>query len=158
VRGVRGHAENAHQMLPHEYERETTMKASTFLKDGNFIRKEDLERDGDRIETIADVEVTEFTDPKTGTERKLQLVLSDGVRLTLNATNTRVLVKHFGDNTEEWVGHAIVLAYDETVQYAGRTVGGIRVRVPRRPASVRPAAPPPAGPTPDDELSDDVPF
>jgi hypothetical protein len=112
------------------------MKASDFLNNdgGGFIRKEDLERNGDHEAVIDAVETAEFVDSKTGKrDRKLQLLLTDGLRHTLNRTNTEVLQRHLGDECEGWPGRAVVFTYDETVQYAGRTVGGIRVRVPRRP-------------------------
>jgi len=107
------------------------MKATNFVKSGNFIKKEDLQHIGERHFTIHEVDVAEFGDPRKGpVEKRLQLVLDDGARFTLNTTNTRVLIKRFGDDTADWIGGAIVLAHDEYIQYAGRMVGGIRVRVP----------------------------
>ena len=115
------------------------MNATDFVKGGEYIRKEDLEKDGERTYTIHSIDVAEFGDAKKGTtERKLQLVLNDGARLTLNSTNTRILIKHYTDDTAAWTGKPVVLVYDEAVQYAGRMVGGIRIKVPAAKPSPRP--------------------
>ena len=103
------------------------------VKGGNFIKKEDLQDDGERPYTIQDVDVAEFGDASKGTtERRLQLVLDEDARFTLNATNTRILIKHYTDDTARWIGVPIILAFDESIQYAGRMVGGIRVRLPKK--------------------------
>ena len=124
------------------------MNANDFVKGGEYIRKEDLEKDGgERHDTIHSVDIAEFGDAKKGTtERKLQLVLSDGARLTLNSTNTRILIKHYTDDTLTWAGKPVTLVFDESIQYAGRMVGGIRLKVHvakpptrmTRPARVKP--------------------
>ena len=119
------------------------MRASDYVKSGNFVKKEDLQQDGEREYTIQDVDVdvdvdvavdvAEFGDASKGTtERRLQLVLDDDARFTLNATNTRILIKHYMDDTARWMGLPVILAFDESIQYAGRMVGGIRVKVPKR--------------------------
>ena len=126
------------------------MKASTFLKSGNFIKKEDIEK-GPKRYTIRGVETVDFTDKAGGTERRLQLVFDEDRRFTLNATNIKRLVRAFGDETPAWVGQSIVLVFDPDVEYAGRVVGGIRVRV-------RAAKKPEPEPEPDwnDELEPEV--
>ena len=107
------------------------MKASTFLKSGNFVKKEDIEK-GSKRYTIRGVETVDFKDKIGGLERRLQLVFDNDHRFTLNATNIKRLVRAFGDDTAAWVGHSIVLVFDPDVEYAGRVVGGIRVRVPAK--------------------------
>ena len=61
--------------------------------------------------------------------------------LVLNATNIQLCELIFkSDDTDHWVGHQLVLYTDPNVSYAGKLVGGIRVRAPR----VKPAVPKPA--------------
>ena len=109
-----------------------SLNAADFVKGGNFIKKEDLEDDGERQYTIEDVDVAEFGDASKGTtERRLQLVMDKDARFTLNTTNTRILIKHFTDDPTRWIGKLVILAFDESIQYAGRMVGGIRIRVPK---------------------------
>lgn len=75
--------------------------------------------------------------------------------LKLNTTMIRALADGFGEQTEAWIGQRVRLYVDPTVQFAGQTVGGVRVQCPRsaHPAAlaghpVPPGAfggPPPAG-------------
>src|SRR5262245_58791888 len=100
------------------------MDANTFVsKGGAFVKKDDLGRTGEKEYIIHDIDVAEFRDPKTGTERKLQLVLEDGARFTLNSTNTRILIKHYSNDTAQWKQKPVVLVYDESITYGGRMVG-----------------------------------
>ena len=113
------------------------MKASDFLG-GDFIKKEDLQ-DEDILVQIKNVEAAEFVDKQTAhIEKRLQLVLGIDKKLTLNSTNTKILVKRFGNDTNAWIGKTITLYYDESVSYAGRLTGGIRIRLPKaRPVPVQ---------------------
>lgn len=71
--------------------------------------------------------------------------------LVLNATNIAMLEHVLGDDTDLWTNRPIVLYVDPTVMYAGKVVGGVRVRAPKAGA-----APPPP---PVQELTDDdIPF
>jgi hypothetical protein len=50
---------------------------------------------------------------------KLDLHFSDNTALSLNATNSRTLVKALGPETEDWIDHAIDLSVGE-VEYQGK--------------------------------------
>ena len=127
----------------------TNYKASDYLS-GNFVKKEDL-FDDDLTVTIVNVESIDFTDKDSGqVEHRLQLTFDNEKKLTLNSTNLQILIKRFGNLTQAWLGQAIVLYFDESVAYAGRLVGGIRIRVPK----TRTPAPPPVAP----EADGPVPF
>lgn len=75
--------------------------------------------------------------------------------LVLNVTNIQLCERIFGvDDSDEWIGKKIVLYTDPNVSYAGKIVGGVRVRAPKKGA----VAPPPVKlpvETPDD---DEIPF
>jgi hypothetical protein len=71
----------------------------------------------------------------------------------LNVTNIDLCEEILGsDDTDQWLGKRLVLFVDPNVMYAGKRVGGIRVRAPR-PGAVLP--PPPVV---DTELDAEPPF
>lgn len=77
--------------------------------------------------------------------------------LVLNSTNIQLCKAIFGsDDTDDWKGKRVVLYTDPSIMYAGKVVGGIRVRKPK--ATAPPAAPPPVVPTADEVFDDDAPF
>jgi hypothetical protein len=113
-------------------------RASEYLTSA-FVKKDDLTT-GPRRFLVTDVEEAESFDKSRPV---LQLVLDDAQRFTLNATNTRRMIQHFGDNVSAWRGARITLYLDDAVAFKGKEVGGIRVRptgVPAPPATPREAA------------------
>ena len=42
-------------------------------------------------------------------------------------TMRKLLIAAWGENGNEWIGHSMVLFCDDTVKYAGKNVGGIRI-------------------------------
>lgn len=59
--------------------------------------------------------------------------------LILNSTNIQLCEHIFeSDDTDDWIGHKIVLYDDPSISFAGKLTGGIRVRKPRtKPAPER---------------------
>ena len=80
--------------------------------------------------------------------------------LVLNKTNANNISYAYGDETDDWPGRELVL-YPTIVDFQGRSVDAIRVKVPaKRAAAASPAAPPqhdrPArSPA---EMDDEIPF
>jgi hypothetical protein len=73
--------------------------------------------------------------------------------LVLNMTNMQLCARVFGsEDTDDWKGKRIVLYTDPNVVYAGKVVGGVRVRAPK-PGAKLPE--PVKVEAPDD---DDIPF
>jgi len=108
----------------------SSYKATDFLT-GNFIKKEDVQAE-DVTLTIANVEPVQFTNADTQqVDRRLQVTFNNDKKLTLNATNLQILIKRFGAHTQNWIGQAVTLYFDDNVTYAGRLVGGVRIRVPK---------------------------
>lgn len=94
----------------------------------------------------------EMIDKDTG-KKKIRFVVSfDSIDkpLIINATNKNVLVDALGRNPAAWVGASVGVFFDRDVMFAGKRVGGIRLRVltPPPPAAAKPAAPPAPKPTP----------
>lgn len=55
--------------------------------------------------------------------------------MILNATNIKIAERNFGsDDTDVWIGKEIELHFDESVQFAGEMVGGLRFRRKQQPA------------------------
>lgn len=100
---------------------ETTIDARDFL--GNYLRKEDLTEPREvRLVSVR-------PDTVQGSSRRKLIALFEGMEkpLVLNATNIRSLTTLFGtSNAARWRG-PVRLYVDESVQYAGKQVGGIRI-------------------------------
>lgn len=62
-------------------------------------------------------------------EDKIAIHFNGGFKpLLANRTNLRVLAALLGPDTANWSGRTVNVYADPTVQYAGRLVGGVRVR------------------------------
>ena len=63
--------------------------------------------------------------------------------LVLNPTNGQIIAQFIGsDESDNWVGHKVVLYDEPNISFGGKLVGGIRVRAPRvqgqPPAATKP--------------------
>jgi hypothetical protein len=106
--------------------------------------------------------------PSDPPEERFCLVFREDLKpMVLNTTNARLIAGITGsEETDDWHGHEIVLYNDPTIAYAGKIVGGIRVRAPKkqpaRPAPGKATAPAPApAPAPVEQAEDEdeeVPF
>lgn len=66
-----------------------------------------------------------------GTDKKLVLFFQGKEKgLVLNKTNANNIAIAYGDNTEDWQGQQVVL-FEAMVDYQGKTVPAIRVRMPQ---------------------------
>ena len=78
--------------------------------------------------------------------------------LVCNKTNAVVIAESYGDDTEAWVGRDIVI-FALPVDFQGKTVEGIRVRVPATPQPTVQHAPVAPAPVPDAApLDDEIPW
>ena len=71
--------------------------------------------------------------------------------MVLNSTNGQIIAKITGsEDSDAWNGHKIVLYNDPNVSFAGKVMGGIRVRAPRnQPPKPAPKPTPASAPTND---------
>ena len=104
---------------------------------GKWLRKEDVTQPI-RV-TITRVALTDIgTDEEP--QRKPAMWFKEDVAPTpINSSNWDVLEGLYGDDSDLWLGKAIEIYVDPDVKFAGRRVGGIRLR---EPASARAGAPP----------------
>lgn len=129
-------------------------KTSEMRGPGKFLSKEDVGR-GVLVTIAACVRkntAMEGADP----ELKWCLTFHEVDKpLVMNVINTQMCERICGsDDTDHWLGKRIVLYTDPNVSFAGKLVGGIRVRAPK------PTAPPPPPPvaTGPELTDDDIPF
>lgn len=96
---------------------------------------------------IADVAV-EDVNGDHGKERKPVMTFADSVKpLIVNNVNWETLENAYGEDSDDWRGKPVEIYVDPSVMFGGRRVGGVRVRIPAKPAphvAQRPAAPPQA--------------
>lgn len=98
---------------------------------GDYLSPTDFDDGIGRRFTIASV-AKHLYEGKNGkpAEQKRVLTFDDGHCLGLNKTNLRLLAKWYGTRASAWVGKDVTVYRDESVQYAGRLVGGWRLRRP----------------------------
>lgn len=132
------------------------------MRESKFLKKEDVGRGV--LATISGCVRKNVAAEGADPEPKWCLTFQELDKpLVLNSTNIQLCEQICGsDNTDDWVGKRIVLYTDPNVSYAGKLVGGIRVRKPK-PGTPPPAAPPPAARSDYDDHSapltdDDIPF
>lgn len=129
------------------------MKVSEMLP-STYLKKEDFPTP--QLLTIARLERVNVAMEGQPPEYKWAMYFQELDRaLVLNAVNIQTLAALYGDETDHWISQKIVAYNDPSVMFAGRMVGGIRLRAPKqaRPAPTKPA---PAGQFAD--LGDDTPY
>ncbi len=106
------------------------------LKSSKFLKKEDV---GEGV-LVTISAVHQLNVAKEGADPDMKWCLSFHEYekpMVLNSTNGQIIAAFTGidDNIESaWVGKQIVLYNDPNVSYAGKLIGGIRVRQPRNQA------------------------
>ena len=104
------------------------MEISTVFDSGETIKGEDLQGREFTL-VISTVAVKKFDD---GT-RKLIIHFQNAKKaLVCNKTNAEGIGYMYGTDTDGWIGREIVLYFDPMVLYAGKRVGGVRVKPPAR--------------------------
>lgn len=140
------------------------------LKESRFLKKEDCPIP--QLVTIKGCEQMNVAAAGQQEELKWCLTFQELEKpMVLNSTNGQIIAAICGsEETDDWLGHKIVLFNDPNVSYAGKIMGGIRARAPRAATPAAPVARPggqparmPASkmasiPPPEDEPMDDVPF
>lgn len=96
----------------------------------NYLKSDDLQ-DRDVLVVIATAGVE-----KVGNDNKLILTFQGKKKsMICNKTNASRIAFMYGDETDEWTGKEIVLT-SEFVEYAGKTVKGLRVKPPPKRSNV----------------------
>ena len=107
----------------------------------HFLKVDDV-RDGQLNRVIAAVKLGKYDKPN--------LVFENGDLLSLNATNTSVLVRAYGPNSVDWHGKEIELFHGE-IEYQGKQQDAVLVR------PISPPLKPSAQTKLNTEFDDDIP-
>ena len=95
-----------------------------------FLRKEDIE--DEMIVTIRGVRLEAM--PGDGSEQRWVVQFKELPKgLVMNRTTIGVLDKAFGGHSDDWLNKKVVLYIDESVQFKGKVVGGLRLRPVKTP-------------------------
>ena len=110
------------------------------ISTGKYLKRESVTAEGEVHKVIKCAE-EEINASDGGTETKWILYLSDLKPLIMNATNIRSAVAAFASSeTDTWPGKKIIVYDDESVEFGGKVVGGVRLRaIPakgKKPTSV----------------------
>ncbi len=107
------------------------MTRMTDLKESRTLTKED-------VEPPVVLTIERFTREKIGAEGQQEEKWMVNFKelpkaLVLNVTNNDILIELFGNlEIEEYAGKVITLYSDPNVMFAGKKVGGIRIRAPEK--------------------------
>jgi len=95
----------------------------------NYLGKDDVT--APFVATVADVRL-ESLKTDHGTEDKPVLIFADDQvkPMILNQTNWLILEDAYGLDSDDWRGKPVEIFVDPGVMFAGRRVGGVRVRIP----------------------------
>lgn len=132
------------------------------MRESKFLKKEDVGTGA--LVTIAGCQQYNVAMEGAAPEHKWCLTFNELDKpLVLNSTNIQLCAQICGsEDTDDWTGSRVVLYTDPNVSYAGKLVGGIRVRAPKKTApAAQPVAPVPAvrtAPMPVELTDDDIPF
>ena len=98
------------------------------ISTGHYLKRESVSAEGDTHTVIKCVE-EEINSADGGSETKWILYLSDLKPLIMNATNIRRAVAAFGTaEVNDWGGKPLIVYDDDSVEYGGKVVGGVRLR------------------------------
>lgn len=105
-----------------------------------YLSKEDIGRGA--LVTVKGIEQRNVAREGDSPEFRWLMHFQEGNKpLVLNSTNIQLTARICGsENTDDWTGKQLVLYTDPNVSYAGKLVGGIRIRAPKPQAVQAPAA------------------
>ena len=122
------------------------------ISTGHYLKRESVSAEGDTHTIIKCVE-EEINSADGGSETKWILYLSDLKPLIMNATNIRRAVAAFGTaEVNDWGGKPLIVYADDSVEYGGKVVGGVRLRAVPAKAKAKAKAKKSA------DLGDEIPF
>lgn len=128
------------------------MVAFSTMADSKFLKQADLPEQGALCTIKAFKRVNVAQEGEDPENKFVMYVMEYEKPLVLNATNRAILEKIYGPDSDDCVGNMVVLYVDPNVSYAGKIVGGIRLRAPKGKAKPAPK------PNVDDIDNSDVPF
>lgn len=119
-----------------------------------FLRKEDFP--DDQVCTVKTVRLEDLESDGKKEERWILYFREYPKGMVLNITSIRVLEAAFGDDTDYWVGKKATVYVDPNVSFAGKVVGGLRLRPMKEKIPANQASRP--QPTDSEDFKDEIPF
>ena len=112
------------------------MKSYRSYSDGQYLKQSDV--DPPVVWTITDAQEKLISAPGKPAKPKIVLYFDGSTKgLVLNMANGDVLFDMTGfDDPAEWIGVTVELYADPDVSYAGKKVGGVRIRDPKKPTKL----------------------
>lgn len=122
-----------------------------------FLKSADLQGN------VVQVKIQTVQVEKLGDDRKMVMYFAGKDKgMVLNKTNAMTIGDAYGEDTDDWIGKPIEI-FSMKVEFQGRMVDGLRVRVPKRIGAQQertgihgPA--PQSAPAHAEELDDEIPF
>lgn len=112
------------------YKQEPIMHISKMIS-SKFVKSNDV--DQPLLVTISEISEQNVAKENEPPEIKWSLAFSDYSKpLVLNVTNIQLCSSVCqSEDTDDWIGHQIVLYNDPTIMYGGKMTGGVRIRAPK---------------------------
>ena len=89
--------------------------------------------------SVAKVKIRDVTVEEVGSDRRMVAWFQGKEKgMVLNKTNAMTIGETLGPDTDAWTG-AEIEVFSMKVEYQGKMVDGLRIRVPRRSPAQRPA-------------------
>ena len=129
------------------------MVAFSTMAESKFLKQADLPEQGALCTIKAFKRVNVAQEGEDPENKFVMYVMEYEKPLVLNATNRAILEKIYGPDTADCEGNPVVMYVDPNVAYAGKIVGGIRLRAPKGYAKPKPASRPNV-----DDSDNDIPF
>ena len=108
------------------------MDANELFNGSKFLKSEDVEAStgGELTLTISKIERKEYEDNGKKEVKGVLSFLEDERQLSLNVTNTNVLIGMYGASgiDKAWIGKKVTLYVDPNVSFSGKIVKGLRIR------------------------------
>ena len=114
-----------------------------------FITVAELRDNGPREEILVAREDGQYGKPVA--------IFESGRKLTLNATNTDILIKAYGADDADWIGVTIEL-HVGLIPYNGNDIDSVIVEPVTPPKPIEARTPVPKPPTAKKDMNDDIPF
>lgn len=94
----------------------------------NLLKSQDLlDAGGEMSLTIAKVEMKTFDRDEGSKDTKPIIYFAEEKQMVCNKTNANIIAEMYGNDTDDWIGKAIILTVKD-VDFQGKTVLGIRVK------------------------------
>ena len=109
------------------------MKATDMIMMQNkYLKQSNIDAERGNLVTIKSVKSVNIARDGEPPEQRYAMYFAEFSKpLLLNSTNIQFLIEKLGNETEEWRDCRIVIWIDENVNYGGKRVGGLRLRMPR---------------------------